>query len=125
MILLPDVEALTIQTLNAGFSTAMPGVRWSTRIPDPRPAQFGRLFRIGGVRETLISEQAALSLEGWGESEVTAFAILRLARGILHDQDGALFGVVEGGGPANLPDPLSSQSRYTMTVTVRVRADIN
>jgi hypothetical protein len=124
LLIFPDVEALAVQALNADFVTRMPGVKWSTKVPNPRPDKFGRLMRSGGPRETLITENASLIVEGWAAQEADAIAILNLARAILFEQDGTLFGVTETGGPTNLPDPTTSQVRYTALLGVRVRGTV-
>jgi hypothetical protein len=124
LILFSDVEAAVRAELNSEFATRMPDVRWGTKIPNPRPAAFGRLLRLGGPKETLISEMAHISLEGWAYDEVDAIAILNLGRAVLNAQDGTLFGVTEISGPNNLPDPTTSQVRYTQLFGVRMRGAV-
>lgn len=121
MIVFPDVELLVVDALNEAFEIAMPGVEWFTKVPNPRPTEFGRVIRTGGPVETLVSENAQITLEGWAYSEARAFAILSLGRAIAHEFEGALFGVTEFGGPINLPDPTTAQERYTLTLGVRAR----
>lgn len=124
LIMPADVEQLAIDVLTAQFDAhfgGSPKVPVGTRVPNPRPARFLRLNRSGGPRETLISEQAWLILEGWGSDEVEALEVLNFARAVLAAQDGTLFGYGESGGPTNLPDPRTDQIRYTALVTVRAR----
>lgn len=124
LILMPDVEALTVTALNQGFATRMPGVTWATKIPNPKPEKFGRIILAGGVEETIVTDQANLLVEGWAEKEADAVAICALARSILLSLDGELFGGLTVALPANLPDPTTSHTRYTCTVGIRVRATI-
>jgi hypothetical protein len=124
LLIMPDVEKLVVEALNAEFGTRKPAVKWSTKVPNPRPAAFGRVLRTGGPMETLVSENAQITLEGWAGTEAVALDILNLARAIAFDFDGTLFGVTEIGGPANLPDPTTSQCRYTATLGVRARGTV-
>jgi hypothetical protein len=101
---------------------ALDPVRVCTRIPSPRPAEFVRLFRTGGPAETRVTEAALITVEAWADLESRAVTLLNLARAVLRDLDGQLFGVSEYGGPANLPDPTTSQVRYTASFVVRARA---
>lgn len=119
LVIFPDVEALAVQVINADSRRG--STKWATRVPNPRPDEFGRLMRFGGPRGTFVSENAELILEGWAQSEARALQILNFGRAILAAQDGPLFGYNELSGPSNLPDPTTDQIRYTMNVTVRAR----
>lgn len=124
LIVFPDVEGLLVAALNAAFADRMPDVRWGTKVPATRPDRFGRVMRVGGPRESLISENATVVLEGWAKRESDAVAILNLGRAVVFGLDGQLFGASEPGGPANLPDPTTDQIRYTSTLAVRARATV-
>lgn len=125
LVLFGDVESAVVKALNAEFATRMPGVKWSTRKPSTVPAAgFGRVLRTGGPRESLVSENASITLEGWHPDETTALGILNLGRAILNAQDGPLFGVTEYGGPINLPEPGTSQVRFTAMFGVRARGTV-
>jgi hypothetical protein len=113
-----DVEAAVIDAL----TPALDPVQVCTRIPTARPAELVRLFRTGGPRETRVTEAALITVEAWADLQPRALHLLNLARDVLGDLDGALFGVSEYGGPANLPDPTTSQVRYTASFVVRARA---
>jgi hypothetical protein len=122
IIVFPDVEALAVDVLNT--DPRVPG-SWSTKIPNPMPAEFGRVKRFGGPRESLISENANLIVEAWATTEARALEILNLARGVLASQDGPLFGYSEIGGPNNLPDPtVPAMARYTLNISVRARGSV-
>jgi len=118
----PDIEALVVQLYNTELTAREPGVQASTRVPDPRPAEFIRVIRFGGPRESLISENAQIIVEAWATTEARAAALLNLARAILNAQDGQLFGCTEISGPNNLPDPTTSEVRYTQNFGIRSRA---
>lgn len=128
LVVSPDVEALAVMALNAEFDTRMPGVRWGTKVPNPRPALFGRVMLSGGTGETMISDQVQLILEGWADdgptAEKDAGDIVRLGIAVIRSLDGILFGGFTIGAPSNLPDPTTSQTRYTALVGVRVRGTV-
>lgn len=118
LIVFPDVEDLAIAAVNQDGRS---GVSWYGRVPATRPDEFGRIIRVGGVRETLVSDAAMLAVEGWAQTDARAVAIVNLGRAILEAQDAVLFGCREISGPANLPDPTTDQVRYTLTIQIRVR----
>ncbi|MGN6589503.1 MAG: hypothetical protein ACTHKE_04350 [Sphingomicrobium sp.] len=90
-------------------------------IPATRPPEFVRVIRTGGVRETFRSEAGIFAIEAWAQKKARAVELANKARAILNAADGAVFGVRELAGPAYLPDPESTQIRYTMSVQARTR----
>lgn len=127
LVVSPDVEGMAVAALNAEFEVRMPGVTWGTKIPRERPAKFGRLMLSGGTEETMITDQVQLIVEGWAEgvtAEKDAGDITRLGVAALKALDGILYGGFTIGHPANLPDPVTSQTRYTALVGVRVRGTV-
>ena len=120
----PDVETLILSVINPELATRLPGVQGYTKVPLTRPNEFVRVIRFGGPSETIISENALIIIEAWAQSETRAVTILNMVRAILHAQDGSIFGVTEISGPNNLPDPLTSQIRYTQNLGVRVRGTV-
>lgn len=129
VIVFPDVEAIVISYLNAEFVSRSETARASTKVPNPRPTKFVRVLRTGGPSEHLVIDRAQLTLEAWADKATAAIALMQLVRGIMRsiDQvtyDGAtyqFYAPQEFSGPANLPDPDSSQERYTETFSVGVR----
>lgn len=117
LIIFDDVEAAVVGALTAEFETRMPDVGIGVKL---EPGDFIKVTRTGGPKETLISEQATVLLEAYSE-DGDPVAILSLARAVLNSQDGLIFGVKEFSGPADLPDPSTSQTRYTQLFGVRVR----
>jgi hypothetical protein len=99
----------------------MPGTKISSRVPNPRPASWLRVWRSGGARENRFVDRPQITLEGWGSDEDIASKLLEDARAWITAAGGQIFGVEELGGPVNLPDPTTAQIRYTMTVWVRIR----
>lgn len=113
----PDAEQAMCNLLR----NPLLGVPVVADIPSTRPAEFMRVIRTGGPRETLHSEAPIFAIEAWAQTKARAVALIQAARAIVGPADGPLFGVVELGGPAYLPDPQSTQIRYTMSVQARLR----
>lgn len=118
----PDAERIVID-----FLTPRVGVPVSLRVPNPRPASFVTVQRVGGPRLNLVADNATLAIEGWAASPTAAKTVLGVARAhvlAMGNQavgDVPVYRVNEIGGPAYLPDPDSDQSRYTLTVEVAMR----
>lgn len=118
----PDVEKLLTDAVKVGLADNGEGtVPVATQIPDPRPAEFIRIYRLGGQLETLVSEAARASLDVYAATEARAVQLLNLARAVLKSQWDALWGYDEFIGPNNLPDPITSLTRYTCSFEIRTR----
>lgn len=128
VIVFPDVEAIVISYLNAEFAARSETARASTKVPKTRPTKFVRVLRTGGPSE-FIMDRAQLTLEAWANKATDAIALMQLTRGLMHAIDRVtysgstyqFYAPQEFSGPANLPDPDSSQERYTETFSVGVR----
>ena len=118
-IVFPDVETLLVTALNAALTEPI-----STRVPNPRPSAFVRLYRSGGTRRALTIDDATIVVEAWADTEPAAAALAQNARAQIHALDtlGAYTALKTGeyAAPANLPDPASGQARYTATYQVLV-----
>lgn len=114
----PDATTSVIAYLS-GKITSIPVVGL---VPNPRPEKFIRVERLGGPRETRVSEAARIAVEAWAKKEDDAALLLNQARSWLFDVEGNLFGADEYGGPVRLPDPTTDMARYTASFTIRVRA---
>lgn len=117
-----DVPAVVCSTLRA--SALLTGLYVGTVVPPTRPTEFIRVMRTGGAKETVRSEAAQITVEAWAGTEARASDLLSTARAILNAADAQLFGVREFSGPANLPDPTSSQIRFTMSFQIRARGTV-
>lgn len=123
-VVLPDVEQFVVLALQQGLPRiGLGSVHVGTQIPNPRPNTFVRIIRAGGTQESLVSEQAWIIVEAYDPIEFDASHLLAVCRAILHAQDGPLFGTFEVSGPVNLPDPTTSQVRYTQTLGIRARGN--
>lgn len=127
LIIFPDVEGLLVAYLNAALAERDAGASASTRVPNPRPSRFVRCQRVGGpVSSLFVVDTPLVVVEAWGRDDVDAQQLLSLTRALLHvlpDVDARVYRVDELSGPGNLPDPLSDQSRYTMTLSLSLRGD--
>lgn len=122
IFVMPDAERVVIDYLNAGLAEPV-----SLTIPNPRPAAFVTVQRVGGPRLNRVADNAMLTVEAWSSSPTAAKTLIERCRGLLHAMTGqtvdgvAVYAVREVSGPANLPDPDTTQARYTQTVTVAMR----
>lgn len=124
-ILFGDATAATVALLAAQLTVPV-----SARIPADRPDEFVTAYRVGGVARNLVVDDATMIIEAWSFQDERAQDLAQQARAAVHDSDGGRYGpqqllvcdVVEVAGPALLPDPLSSQTRYTLTLQVSFRA---
>ena len=120
-VLFRDVEALVCTFLR---KPPLGSIQIGVRIPNPRPPEFIRVLRTGGPKETLVSEAAQITVEAWAQTEDRAALLLSQCRAVLNAADETIYGVREFSGPANLPDPLSAQIRYTQSFQVRARGTV-
>lgn len=127
-ILFPDAAAAAMGALN----TQLPALGFTSipvrsHVPNPRPARFVLVFRTGGPRANLVTDGAQLTIEAWAATEADAHDLAQAARAIINSLQATItggvtvYGVTELGGPANLPDPVSEQSRFTWSTIVNVR----
>ena len=130
LVYFPDIEAVLIGHLSTelallGFTSAVYNV-----VPDAdqgRPDRFVLVRRTGGARRSKVTEDAQVTVEGWGDTAVEAHDLLQAARAVLHAARGTavdgvpIYRVAELAGPAFLPDPDSRQARYTATFLIHVR----
>lgn len=100
------------------------------RTPDPRPAEFIRLWENGGDRRNIVVDRPTLTVETYADRNSRAWELSNLFRAWLYAQQGEdltpgcpIHYVSEYARPASLPHPDTSQSRYTATYSVDVRGD--
>lgn len=119
----PDAAACAVTILNAALTPTV-----YTRVPNPRPATFVRLSRDGGIRRSVVVDQATLVVECWAASEEAAQDLAQLARAALHAAEattvgsyGTVYRVDEVAGLSFAPDPESDQPCYRFTVSLALR----
>lgn len=101
----------------------------TNRTPNPRPAEFVKVLGVGGVLRDRVTDVPTLAVEAWASSRSRAAELAQQVRAIIWSLEGtstagyAVQEVAEFAGPADLPDPLSDQFRYTATYAVAIRTE--
>ena len=119
----PDPLPAMLASVNAKT-----GVPTSSKVPNPRPDRFVRIFPTGGEGRTSVVRWSGLfSYEAWAQTGPDARDLAYAARARLL----ALAGTVSGGvafyvvrdvaTPGDLPDPDSGQERYTGSIELVCR----
>ncbi len=127
VVLFPDATAVVIGYLSDALASRSVTAPVRSRVPNPRPAPFVLVRRLGGPRRDLVTDAPLIGVECWGASEEAAHDLAALCRALIFDLPGsavdgvAIYRVTETGGLANLPDPLSDNPRYVFTCEVGMR----
>lgn len=122
LVVFPDTVAVALSWLREQLAEEC-----VSRVPNPRPARFVLVRRVGGPRRDLVTDEATVTVEAWAATEQDAHDLAQLARAALHTLAGrkhddiTVYKVGEFAGPASLPDPESDQPRYTLTMTIAAR----
>lgn len=122
VVRMPDSVFVVVQYLRS----AMPGVTVLSRTPNPRPAEFIRIERIGGIPRSRFIDRPRIDVECWSGSEEGAEALMSTARGYVHAIAGkrgttTVYDLAEVSGPMWLPDSESGQPRYSFAVEFSAR----
>lgn len=126
-IVFPDVTAAMTTLLRSRLAALGSSVPVGTRVPNPRPAAFVLVRRVGGATRNLVVDEATLVVEAWAANESASHDLAQLARAVVHSAlgttttAGTIYRTDEFAGPASLPDPDSDQARHTFTVSVAAR----
>ncbi|AUG87276.1 tail terminator [Streptomyces phage Rowa] len=121
VILFPDAVLVAIQYLRPNITAAV-----YSRVPNPRPAEFVRIQRLGGTRRSLILDRPRIDVECWSDSEENAEALCSKVRAYVLAMAGkrgqtTVYDVAEVSGPMWLPDSESGQPRYSFAVEFSTR----
>lgn len=122
VVLFPDAAAAVCTHLHETL-----GVTTGTKVPNPRPAEFYRVQRVGGVSREMVMDDATIVVEAWAPTDEEADDLAQLARAHLLSientfvDDALLYRVVDVAAPALLPDPISGSPRSTATYQVTAR----
>ena len=101
----PDAVLVVVDYLR---SVVPPGTLVYSRVPETRPAEFIRVERLGGLRNTLVTDRPRIDVECWSGTEEDAEALMSKTRAFVS-------------GPQWLPDSVSGQPRYSFAVEFSVR----
>lgn len=118
----PDAVLTVIEYLRSALS---PTLVYS-RVPTPLPSTFIRIDRLGGLRNSLVTDRPRLDIECWGPTEKAAADLMSLARAHVGAMAGThgnttVYNVVEVTGPQWLPDSATGHPRYAFAVEFSAR----
>lgn len=121
VVIFPDAVLVTIQYLRTVVDTPV-----YSRVPAPRPAEFIRIQRLGGIRRSLILDRPRIDVECWSDSEEGAEGLCARVRAYVLAMAGkrgdtTVYDVAEVSGPMWLPDSESGQPRYSFAVEFSTR----
>ncbi len=122
VIVFPDTVALVVTHLGDNLDEPV-----YSRIPNPRPAEFVTVQRTGGPRRNLVTDEAQITVDSWAQTPAEAHDLAQLARAYINSLPGqqvdgvAIYKSDELAGPADLPDPLSDQPRYSQSFAISAR----
>lgn len=122
-VIFPDAAAAVIAHLDDVLDVPV-----SRTVPNPRPASFVTVLRTGGAAaDAAVVDGAQLTFEAWASDHPSAHDLAQLVRAHVRAMAGqvidgtAVYRVEEFSGPQDLPDPESTQPRWTFTALVHVR----
>lgn len=126
VVVMPDAVAVTVDYLRSALADAGRPVPVGARVPSPRPVEFVRVERIGGLRRGAVSDSPRLDIHCWAATEQDAQDLAQLARAHVGAMGGlrsgvAVYRVQEVGGPMWLPDETSGTPRYAFAVEIQMR----
>jgi hypothetical protein len=121
----PDVIAL-LRTYLLPVVTPRPVV---SRVPDPRPAEWVQIRRIGGPQVRPVRDRPNVDVFAWAQTDPAAWELAELLRRSIHALAGTtllgpmVYRVDETLGPRSLDDELTGSPRVWATYSLDVRAD--
>jgi len=111
----PDAVLYVIEFLRA----ALPGTLVYSEVPEDRPETFIRVKRVGGLRNTVVTDRPRIDVHAWAATEEDAWDLMESARS--HAM--TLRRAAEVGGPQDLPDPDSGTPRYAFAFEFTLRGE--
>jgi len=122
-VALPDAVALVVSYLDG-----LHAIPVSSKVPDPRPARFIQVRRVGGAGLPPVRDVARLDIWCWGSSGPDAGDIANTVRAQMFAlARTTTLGVdcyrVEESLCRQLDDPETGQARYWLTYALTLRAD--
>ena len=128
-VVFPDAVAIAVEFLNDNLSALGATATAYDAPPSPRPDEFVTVRRTGGPALGKVWDAAQLTFESWSTTTEGASDLAQIVRAAMRTATGevvsstAIGRVQEASGPADLPDPLSDQSRFSQTFVVNLRGD--
>lgn len=120
----PDIIALL-----RAYLLPIVSVPVASRVPDPRPAQWVQLRRVGGTQQRPVRDQPRVDAIAWADSDPDAWDLAELVRRSVHGLTGTttlgpvVYRVDETLGPRQLDDELTGSPRVWATYSISIRAD--
>lgn len=122
----PDPVALTV----AYLAPIVDPTPVSSRVPDPRPAQFVQVRRVGGTPQPPVQDRARLDVRCWAPEEPDAMDLALTVRAAVWALSGTtllggvpVYSIDELLSPRQDDDDLTGTPRVWATYTLTVRAD--
>lgn len=124
-IVFPDATAVVTAWLDSHLIEPV-----HSRVPANRPTAFVTVVRTGGPRRNIIADNPQVTVESWAATVEEAHDLAQTVRAYVN----ALIGETVNGvfvsrvdelsGPADLPDPLSEQPRYSQSFSFVTRGEV-
>lgn len=128
MIIDPNVESLVVAYLRGALPVYGLTMPVGTTVPNPRPTESVTVYRTGGIRRDIVTDQPQITIDVRAGTEKRAVYIIGFVRGLVNELDKSnefdgnqVQYVEELAGPGNLPDPISG-IRYTMSFSISIRS---
>ncbi|AKY02159.1 tail terminator [Streptomyces phage SF1] len=117
----PDAVFVVVEYLRMALS----GPPVGSRVPDPMPAEFVRVQRIGGLRGP-ITDRPRVDVQAWATTEDRAWSLCEDARAYVMAMAGkrgetTVSHVSEVSGPMWLPDASTGRPKYAFAVEFTTR----
>jgi len=120
-ITFPHAGTFAVDLLNAELPNGLTAYK---KVPshatEPNGSEFVVVTVAGGFSETFITNAAQLIVDGYASKDARAYEICDIALSIIRASDGLIRGARGFSYPQFLPDPTTSQIRYTSTGDVRI-----
>ncbi|CAM5362512.1 hypothetical protein GCM10010329_85140 [Streptomyces spiroverticillatus] len=129
LVVMPDAVAVVTGYLRDALAAVGERVPVVSRVPSTRPARFVRVRRVGGTRQTVVSDRPRLDVHAWAATEGEASDLAELVRAVLSQMPGqrggvTVYRVTEVGGPMWLPDDKTGSPRYAFAVEIHMRGRV-
>lgn len=116
----PDSEAMVVTFLRSHVTVPV-----STKVPNPRPDSFVRVWRNGGSASNRVLESPQFTVDAYGLSTVQASSLAADCRHAFlnnYTEMPLVRGVRETVGPYSVPDTDADGERYRFSIQMQVRA---